>query len=230
MLRTLQAYVARELFKTFALTAIGLTLTFSLCGGIMNMIQAEVLTTLQMVRILMFVIPVALTLTLPVSALFACAIVYGRFASDNETDACKASGINIHRLLWPAVWLSIFTGLFTFTFTNFLIPTFIENLDAMVRKDLEKIVIHALSMRGYVRQPPYVLYAREAQLPNPGSNQKVIDIRNAAFIELDNDNLRSCGTAEAVRVDFFNKSETGNPMVAASMFGVRGLEDRKSVG
>ena len=73
MLKTLQWYIARELFKTFALTAFGLTLVFSLCGGVLNMIQAEVLTAVQVMRILTFVLPVATTLTLPVAALYASA-------------------------------------------------------------------------------------------------------------------------------------------------------------
>jgi lipopolysaccharide export LptBFGC system permease protein LptF len=229
MLRTLQSYVTRELFKTFALTAIGLTLTFSLCGGVLNMIQAEVLTTLQMARILTFVMPVALTLTLPVSALFACAMVYGRLASDNETDACKASGINIHRLLWPAIWLSIFTASFTFISANFLIPTLIEKLDSLVRRDgLEKIALQALTTRGYIHKDPYVLYARESRLADNEGDRRIIDIRNAAFIELEGDSLKSCGTAEAVRVDFFNKTETGNPLIAASMFDVRAIDIRRN--
>ncbi len=227
MLKTLQLYVTRELLKTFALTAVGLTLTFSLCGGVLNMIQAEVLTTVQMVRVLGFILPVALTLTLPVSALFACAIVYGRLAADNEIDACKASGVNIHRLFAPAMGLSICTALFTFAFTNYVLPNFIARLDALVRKDMEKIVIHALNTRGYVRKAPYVVYARDANLRDEDGH-KVIDIHNAAFLELEGENLRSCGTADAVRVDFHTKTGEGNPSVQASMFNVRGMDLKRN--
>ena len=106
MVGILQRYIARELLKTFGLATIALTLTFSLCGGVMNMIQAELLTAVQIARMMAFVLPIATTLTLPVAALYACANVYGRLVADNEFDACKASGINIHRLLAPAMALS----------------------------------------------------------------------------------------------------------------------------
>src|SRR5690349_12544578 len=108
MLKTLQFYVSRELIKTFLLAAVGLTLVFSLCGGVLNMIQAEVLTVIQVAQIFGFIVPLSLTLTLPVAALFACAMVYGRLAADNEFDACRASGVNIFRLLIPAMGLSVF--------------------------------------------------------------------------------------------------------------------------
>ena len=109
-MRILQLYVARELFKTFALAAIGLTLVLSLCGTMANLAkldQMEVLTAVDVLQVLWLVQPMVLTVTLPVSALFACAIVYGRLAADNEFDACRASGVNIHRLLAPAVALSV---------------------------------------------------------------------------------------------------------------------------
>ncbi len=223
MIRTLQLYVARELLKTFSLTAIGLALTFSLCGGVFNMIEADALTPVQMLKMLMFILPVALTLTLPVAALFACAITYGRFAADNEIDACKASGINIHRLLWPALLLSVGTAAFTFAFTNHILPRFVESLDAMLRKDLEKLMVHALNTRGYVRRGPYVLYARHAAAAGQEGRTRKIDIDHAAFFELEGEQLARCGTAQKVHVDF-TTPDGGNPMVQAAMFRVRGLD------
>jgi lipopolysaccharide export LptBFGC system permease protein LptF len=225
MLKTLQLYITRELLKTFALTAIGLTLTFSLCGGVLNMIQAEVLTAVQVVRILAFIFPLALTLTLPVSAMFACAIVYGRFAADNEVDACKASGINVYRLFAPAAALSIATAAFTFVFVNFVLPQFVAKLDALVRKDLGKIVMSALSTQGHLKKGPYVLFSREAKSSGEENERKVVQINGAAFMEMENDALRSCGTADEVQINFFPSPRPGgNPMVEASMFNVRGLD------
>jgi lipopolysaccharide export LptBFGC system permease protein LptF len=226
MLKTLQWYIARELFKTFLLTAFGLTLVFSLCGGVLNMIQAEVLTAVQIVRILMFVLPVATTLTLPVSALFACAIVYGRFAADNEFDACKASGINIHRLLAPAAVLSVITAVFTFTFSNYVIPSFIEQLDAIVRADIQKVITQALNSRGYLKHGGYVLHARKAF---PGEDpekkdSKFLVVQDAAFLMLEKDALTRCGTAERVVVRFDPGAQGEAPVVTAEMTDVVALD------
>ncbi len=228
MIRTLQLYVTRELLKTFTLTAVGLTLTFSLCGGVLNMIQAEVLTAVQVLRMLGFVLPIALTLTLPVSALFACAMVYGRLAADNEIDACRASGVNIVRLLAPAVGLSIATGAFTFTFTNHLIPRFVRQLDAMVQYDIQKIVYQALSTRGYVKYRDLVLYAGHTELFDQDPEVKTIRITRAAFLELEHGSLTRCGTARAAQVDFRRSSTGGTPIVEAALFNVRWLDVRRN--
>lgn len=220
MLSTLQRYVARELLKTFALTAVGLTLTFSLCGIVLNMIQAEVLTAIQVAEIMIYIMPISLTLTLPVSALFACAMVYGRLAADNEVDACRASGINIHRLLAPAVGLSIFTAAFTFLFLNYILPTFAGRLEALVRKDLDKVVAQSFKTRGYIRQGPYVLYCRDVEVAGREDGVQVLDLRRAAFMELPKGELKRCGTAARVQVEFKPPPPGGNPSVEATLAGL----------
>lgn len=220
----LQWYITRELLKTFGLTAIGLTLIFSLCGGALNIIQADVLTAVQIVQLMAFVLPVATTLTLPISALFACAMVYGRLAADNEFDACKSSGINIHRLLAPAFGLSVFTAVFTFSFANYVIPRYIEQLDEMVRKDIHKVAAGLLKTQGFVRYGPYVLYAGHTDLRQGEQGQEVLYVREAAFMELEGPNLARVGTAEEVRVDFWSQPGENLPVVEACMFNVYGVD------
>lgn len=224
MIKTLQLYISRELLKTFVLTAVGLTLTFSLCGGVLNMIEAEVLTAVELARFLGFILPVATTLTLPVSALFACAMVYGRFAADNELDACKASGINIHRLLAPAVGLSVVTAAFTFSFSNYVIPKFIEQLEIMVRKDIQKIAIGALARQGYLRYGGYVLHAGKSNLYNRDDQRDVMIIQDAAFLELEGEHLARCGTAREAVIDFWASPDSETPLVEAVMRDIRGVD------
>ena len=224
MIGTLQRYISRELFKTFGLTAIGLTLVFSLCGGVLNMLEAEMLSSVQLLRMLGLVLPVATTLTLPVAALFASAIVYGRLAMDNEFDACKASGINIHRLLVPALALSIFTAASTFTLSNYFIPNIIKNLDEIVRKDIHKLIISTLKTHGHIRRGPYVLYAGHIQQNEAAGGGNTLQISQAAFMQFEGENLTRCGTAESLLIDFSARSSTGAPVIQAEMFNVHALD------
>jgi lipopolysaccharide export LptBFGC system permease protein LptF len=165
-----------------------------------------------------------MTLTLPISALFACAIVYGRLAADSEFDACKASGINIHRLLAPAFGLSVFTAAFTYTFTNHLIPKFIEQLDELVRQDIQKIVFSALTNRGHLNYLNYVLYAGDTRLENEDTQTKTVLIQQAAFLQFEHDKLAYCGTADVAQVDFTPDPQGGPPMVKAVLRGIRSLD------
>ena len=81
-MRTLQLYVTRELLKTFALAVVGLTLVLGLCGAMSTLLRVDVPTAGTVLYILWLIQPMVLAITLPVSALFACAIVYGRLAAD----------------------------------------------------------------------------------------------------------------------------------------------------
>src|SRR5262245_40334410 len=115
---TLHGYILRELLKNFALSMIALTALFTLAGGIFNTVAYEGVTSSDLLSFLPLLFPIVVTLTMPVAALFACTMVYGRLAADNELTACRAAGINVHRLLLPAGLLAIFVSLFTVSFTN----------------------------------------------------------------------------------------------------------------
>lgn len=228
MIWTLQGYISRELLKTFLLSAIGLTLVFSLCGGVMNMIQGEVLTAIQIFQVLLFVVPISVTLTLPVSALFACALVYGRMASDNEFDACKASGVNIRRLLAPAFALSVFVCGFTFTMSNYVLPTFAAKIEQLVRKDIQKIVLQALATRGYIKFQGYVLSAdvNAASMDTTGGG--LLTIRGARMLQLEGNELSRAGTVDLVQVRFTEDQETGEPIVQAELYNLHGIDVKRN--
>ena len=227
---TLQWYVTKELLKTFVLTAIGLTLVFSLGGGMFNMIRADVLTAVQLGRILAFVVPVATTLTLPVAALFSAAMVYGRLSADNEFNACRASGINVQRLLIPAIALGLFTAAFTFIFSNFVIPGFIGGLEQVVRKDLQKTVVQTLRARGYIEYAgQYVIhpdsfrvYEGKVSLVDPSKpTDDYVELLGAAFVMMEQGQLIRYGTTPRVVVRFEMPQGATDPTVFAYMTDVR---------
>lgn len=225
---TLQWYISRELLKTFSLTAIALTLLFSLGGGVLNMVQVDVLTAVQLGQILGFIVPVAATLTFPVAALFSAAIVYGRFSADNEIDACRSSGINVYWLLTPAVVLAALVFAFTFSFSNFVIPRFAEGLEQLVRADPQKIVAQAMRSRGYLQYTnKYIIYADQFLQDNrpvserTAAQKQTVEMERAVFIELEQDDLARYGTTPHVMVEFRDDPVTGDPLVEARMLDVR---------
>lgn len=232
----LQRYIARELLKTFLLTAFGLTLVFSLGGGVMNMIRVEVLTAVQLWSILVRIVPVAATLTLPVAALFSTAMVYGRFSLDNEFNACRASGINIHRLLAPAIAIGLGVAAFTFYFSNYIIPRFVEGLEQIVRNDPQKAVAQMLYTRGYLEvQQKYVIhadsfneYAMPATAAQPDADRdRYVELRGATFIELEGGELIRYGTTPKVTVQFKPGTVRDDPTVMARMEDVRLFDQQR---
>ncbi len=106
MVFILHKYIFRELLKVFAPAAAALTLILSL-GSVLRPMQEFGVGPRQAVHIMGYFLPVTLTFVLPIAALFAGALVYGRLAGDNELDACKASGIGFLRLVYPGLALAL---------------------------------------------------------------------------------------------------------------------------
>lgn len=234
----LQRYITRELAKTFVLTAIGLTLVFSLGGGVFNMIRVEVLTAVQLWSILARIVPIAMTLTLPVAALFSAAIVYGRLSVDNEFNACRASGVNILWLLTPAVLLGLFTTAFTFLFSNFVIPRFVEGLEQLVKADPQKAVMQMLYNRGFIQVPggKYIIHAdrfAEIELQREPGNEaeatqkRFVELQGASFIEMESEQPVRFGTTPRVTIQFTMSDRRADSTVMARMEDVRLFDQQR---
>ena len=149
---TLHAYILRELLKAFGLTLFALTALFTMGGGLYNVVHYEGISAGDVLGLLHLLIPMAITLTMPIAAVFAAAIVYGRLAADNELLACRAAGINVHRTFLSAILLSVFVALFTFLFANFVVPILAQRIENFVRSNLRDLVAQQLEGRGFVYQ------------------------------------------------------------------------------
>ena len=147
---TLHRYVLRDLLKTFGLAVVAMTALFTLAGGVYNVISQEGVGAAELFYLLPLLIPVIVTFTMPLAALFAATSTYGRLAADNELTACRAAGINIHRLLASAVLLSVFVALFSVIFINVVIPGMLGQINNFVRSNLRGIAEQRLKTQGAI--------------------------------------------------------------------------------
>jgi lipopolysaccharide export LptBFGC system permease protein LptF len=148
---TLHRYIFVELLKTLVLAELALTTLLTMGGGLYNAIKYEGVSGGDVLRFLPLLIPIVVTLTLPMAALFAVTMVYGRLAADNELTACRAAGINVHRLFLPAIGLSLVLGAFTLLVGNFVIPGLSQRLADFARESVRDIVAQHLQRDGYVQ-------------------------------------------------------------------------------
>jgi lipopolysaccharide export LptBFGC system permease protein LptF len=95
--------------------------------------------------------------------LFAAAMVYGRLAADNELAACRAAGINIHRLFLSAILLSVFVAAFSLLFVNFVIPDCIGRITDYARANLSHIALQKLRNQGRIAFQQYSLTAEDVE-------------------------------------------------------------------
>lgn len=148
---TLHGYILRELLKTTGLALVAMTVLFTMGGGLYNIIRFEGVSAGDLMTIVPLLIPIVLTMSLPIAALFAATMVYGRLAADNELTACKAAGINVHRLFLPAGLLALFVAVFVLLVGNFVIPSFVQQITNYARNNLRDIIAQNLQQEGFLR-------------------------------------------------------------------------------
>jgi lipopolysaccharide export LptBFGC system permease protein LptF len=168
MIFILHRYIFRDLFRAFVLAVVGLTLILIL-GSIFLPVQEYGLGPRQALHLMGYFLPIILTFVLPISALFAGALVYGRFASDNELDACKASGISLLTLVYPGLALAIMVAIANLVLSFYITPFFVQQAEKSLKADAKQILFRNLKRKGYYKLPQdqrCIIYADYADPQN----------------------------------------------------------------
>ncbi|MCX5654889.1 MAG: LptF/LptG family permease [Planctomycetota bacterium] len=105
-MRILHAYILKEMLKALAL-ALAAVAGVVCFGLVLQALQQKGLGPLASLMYMGLSVPMAVYLALPLAAVLAATLVYGRLAAEHEVQACWASGIPVSSLLWPAVLLAM---------------------------------------------------------------------------------------------------------------------------
>jgi lipopolysaccharide export LptBFGC system permease protein LptF len=233
MIFTLQKYIFKELIRAFFLTAVALTCMLGFGGGLMDMMRSQGITAKELLRLLFYLMPIVLAYSLPVAALFSTTITYGRLSADNEIVACRASGINVYRLLTPAIILSVFVFLFTFALENYIIPNLAGKIEQFVKSDIQKFAYLKLKNQGYISQMDYALHCgkiEEVQYPEIQADgtisEGLIELSKVAFLRQGkNDVPVFYGTAQKALIVFDTYNQ--KPTVSVHLNQVRAFDEEQ---
>ena len=174
MIRTLQLYLARDLLRGTFLAAVVLTLVLTVLG-LIEPLREHGLTGGQTLMLFGYSMPFMLSFTLPMAALFATTIAYGRFSQDNELMACKASGISPLALLTPAIVLGAIVSVLTLALGLYVAPRMLAAAQAPIMRNLERIAFQKLRTQRYVGLPPHIIHADRID-PSSGWVQGMIGL------------------------------------------------------
>jgi lipopolysaccharide export LptBFGC system permease protein LptF len=166
MVFTLHRYIFREVFKVFVLATVALTLIMSL-GSILRPVQEYGVGPAQVLDLMVYFLPITLTFVLPIAALFATTLIYGRLACDNELDACRASGIPLLPLVYPGLALAVIVAVANLLLSFYVMPAFVERAENSLKNDARQILFRNIQRKGYYLLPPdniYRIYADNADL------------------------------------------------------------------
>ncbi len=108
----LTRYVVWEVLKFFVAALVVLTLFVTLGFGVREGLQWGA-PPVVLLRIMPYLIPEMLGITIPVAMLYAVSSVFGRMTGYNEIVALKSLGISPMAVVWPALVLASFLSLVT---------------------------------------------------------------------------------------------------------------------
>jgi len=164
MVFTIHRYIFRELLRVFVLAAVALSVTVIPCM-LVGPIQKFGVGPKQVVHLLGYFIPIILTFVLPMAALFAAALTYGRFAYENELDACRASGISLLTLIYPGLCLAIIVAIVTLVLSFHVVPAFVHRAEKAIQGNVKQILFRNIQRKGYYTLPDgeFRIYADQAE-------------------------------------------------------------------
>ncbi|MEL6493856.1 MAG: LptF/LptG family permease [Cyanobacteria bacterium J06623_7] len=124
-LSVMNRYIIKELFLPFLFgmgifTSLGLSI-----GAVFELIRKVTDSGLPWgvaAKIMLLRMPEFVVFAFPMSMLLATLMTYSRLSSDSELIALRSIGVNIYRLILPAVVFSLCVVAITFWFNNFVAP------------------------------------------------------------------------------------------------------------
>jgi lipopolysaccharide export LptBFGC system permease protein LptF len=201
-------------------TVVALTLILSL-GSVLQPVQQYGVGPRQVVHLMGYLLPITLTFVLPMAALFAGTLVYGRLTSDNELDACRASGIGLLTLIYPGLALAIMVAIANLLLSFYVMPVFIHSAERALKADAKQILFRNIQRRRYYKLPPddrFLIYADEA---DPEHNA----LSGVVVIDLKKTEINKIITAEGAKVNFKPRDRFNEVQIIAYRTNLMGAED-----
>lgn len=173
MRKTLFWYVFKDLLRIFFLTSGALAgiMTF---GGLLKDITDRGLDVGQVIAILRYSMPAMTTYSLPIAALFATTVVYGRLAADNEITAMRAAGIGFNPftgIAAPAMWLGLSMGICSLLLLCFIVPVFMLKVERVIFSNVGQIIVGEIEKNHQLRfqqgDMDVTVYAHSAEVEPP---------------------------------------------------------------
>ncbi|MDJ0902026.1 MAG: LptF/LptG family permease [Xenococcus sp. MO_188.B8] len=140
-LSVMDSYIIKELILPF-LFGIGIFTSLGVAIGtgfeLVRQVAESGLSVGVALQVLILRLPEFIVFAFPMAILLATLMTYSRFSSDSEIIALRSIGINIYRLIIPAVIFSFLIVNITFLFNNFVAPAANYQASITLREALKK--------------------------------------------------------------------------------------------
>lgn len=178
--KTLFQYLFRDLVRIFCFSAAVLAGIMSF-GGLLRPMTLYSLDAFQVAKMWLYLMPAMMSYSLPIAAVFATSMVYGRLSADNELTACRSAGIGYGSICSPAIALGLCSAILSLLFLGFVVPFFslraqkviFANAAQLVASDIERT--HSFTPPARGGKSDKTIFARHAEiLPSSNSGEQVV--------------------------------------------------------
>jgi lipopolysaccharide export system permease protein len=123
-MKIIDRYLLRELIPSFFLGILifSFVLLMSQILRLMELIVNKGVPLGTVLKMIVFLLPSILVLTVPMSVFLTCVVTFGRWSSDNELTAVKSGGISLLRLSVPVLAFSAAAYLLASYFIIYALP------------------------------------------------------------------------------------------------------------
>lgn len=166
MSKTLFWYLLKDLLRIFMLASGTLAGIMSF-GALLRPLTQHGLDASQVGKILSYFSPAMTTYSLPIAALFATTIVYGRLSADNELTACRASGISHLAMTWPAILLGLIVALVSLLFLSFIVPVFTLKVEKVIYSNIAQLIANKITRTHEISYGKTSIFAQAARVVEP---------------------------------------------------------------
>jgi lipopolysaccharide export system permease protein len=133
-MKIIHRYIFTEALKVFALSTMFLTMVMFLDRAMFmtDLILNRGLTMLEVGRMVLYISPIFLSITIPISVLVAAVVTFNQFSSDNEFVVMKSCGWSFMYLLRPILLFSFLAYIATNAIIFYALPLGNQALKQMI--------------------------------------------------------------------------------------------------
>jgi len=164
-MRILRRYLLAEMAGPFSLGLIIILVLFLIqkIFVLTDWAMNRGVSLLDILRLLFYLLPLILSIVLPMVSLFSILLALGRLSSDSEIIALKASGISLYRLLPPILIFSSLVLAVSLSLSLELIPRANRKSRELRFRIIQRYSQAGITPRTFIYSlPQMVFYARES--------------------------------------------------------------------
>jgi len=191
VISVMDRYILTELIPPF-LFGVGLfssvAVTIGTLFDLMRKISDSGLPPNIAFKIFILQLPYFISFALPASMLLATLISYSRMSSDSELIALRSFGVNIYRLLVPAVAMGLVVTVICFAFNEFVVPAAKSEATRTLRIAMDRDVKNF--------QENNIIYPEYGNITQADGNQREIMTRLFYAEQFDGQNMKKLTVLE----------------------------------